>query len=158
MAPAATADILALAPLAAGGIAVIARGATATSVVVHRVAADGSPAAPQQVDLPLEPSEAFADDAGRVIVTFALTNEQIPLLRLDAHTGAIDLSFGTDGRMAVEFEATCGQWEWPIGWYRAPGGALRGGGLGFVSSYRCANNTGTEPTIGTTSYYRLDAP
>lgn len=158
VAPTATADVLALAPLAAGGIAVLTRGATATSIVVHRVAADGSLATPQEVDLPLEPRAAFADDAGRVIVTFALTSEQLPLLRLDAHTGALDLSFGTDGRMTVTFAATCGQGEWPIAWSREPGGALRGGGLGFVSSYRCANNTGTEPTIGSASYYRLDAP
>lgn len=136
--------VLALAALPAAGVAVIGRGDQ--SLLLARFDALGA-ATLQTVALDDDPVEAFADNAGRVTVSFASPTGQLRLARFVIATGLLDPTFGSAGLATIaQPTATC-----PTG-LTATGpatfdwrGALGAGPLLFSTSIRCTSST-TVPT------------
>lgn len=142
------ARLLAMIALADGGVALAYRTDAAAAIAIDRLDATGARTT-QTVALPAPPIAAHADDSGRLTIAFAATPDRLHLVRLDAATGAIDRSFGLDGRATVSLPTTCDD---PSD--AALVGALGDGRLIFRRTFRCAAMP-PVPAQNVVSYYAL---
>lgn len=101
----APADLLAIAPLPALGVALVERSGTVGGLNVHRLAADGTRTM-STATLPFAVIDVIGDDAGGAIVSMAAdAPDVVRLVRLDLATAALDPSFGTNGRASIRMRA-----------------------------------------------------